>query len=60
MQAGVRDTATDFVAAIDETIGRAVDDVAGALGLTPPDRRPHHRRPDCLRCARRHGVWSRG
>jgi hypothetical protein len=38
MQAGVRDTATDFVAAIDQTIGRAVDDLAGALGLTPPDR----------------------
>jgi hypothetical protein len=38
MQAGVRGTATDFVAAIDETIGRAVEDVAGTLRLTPPDR----------------------
>jgi hypothetical protein len=38
MQARVRGTATDFVAAIDETVGRAVEDVAGALGLTPPDR----------------------
>jgi hypothetical protein len=38
MQAGVRDAATDFVAEIDEAIDRAVDDVAGVLGLTPPGR----------------------
>jgi hypothetical protein len=38
MQDGVRAAATDFVAEIDETIGRAVDDVAGGLGATPPGR----------------------
>jgi hypothetical protein len=38
MQAGVRGAATDFVAEIDEAIDRAVDDVAGVLGLTPPGR----------------------
>jgi hypothetical protein len=56
MQAGVRDAATDFVAEIDEAIDRAVDDVAGVLGLTPPGRpagEPSPRLPALRPSARR-------
>jgi hypothetical protein len=55
MQDDVRDAATDCIAEIDETIGRAVDDVAGALGLKPPSRpaAPPHRLPALRPSARR-------
>jgi hypothetical protein len=33
---GVRDAVADFAVELDEEIGRAVDDVASSLGLTPP------------------------
>jgi hypothetical protein len=36
MQDGVREAVADFVAEVDAAIGRAVDDVAGSLALTPP------------------------
>ena len=40
MQDGVREAVADFVAEVDAAIGRAVDDVAGPLALTPPGQAP--------------------
>ena len=37
-----------------------LNDDPAVLDLARQIVRLHHRRPDCLRCARRHGAWSRG